>query len=65
MGRRAIQNGFLGKPGGKKPLGKSRYKWEYNFRLGNEEEKWEGLDWISLAQESFKWWALVHTSSIK
>jgi hypothetical protein len=56
---------FLGKLRGKKPLGKSRYKWEYNIRMDLEEAQWEGMDWISLAQDSFKSWAPVSTSFIK
>ena len=64
-GRRAVHTQFLGKPGGKRPHGKPRHKWEYDIRMDLEEVQWEGVDWISLAQDSYNWWAAVNTSSIK
>ena len=63
-GRRDMHS-FWGKTGGKRPLGKPRHKWKYNIRIDLEEVQWEGVDWISLAQYSHKWWAPVSTSYIK
>lgn len=56
---------FLGKTGGKRPLGEPRHKWKYNMRIDLEEVQWERVDWISLAQDSYQWWATVNKSYIK
>ena len=64
MGRRDMHS-FLGKTGGKRSLGKPRHKWKYNIRIDLEEVQWEGVDWISLAHDLYKWWAPVSTSYIK
>jgi len=42
---------FLAKTGGNRPLGKPRHKWKYNIRIDLEEVQWEGVEWISLAQD--------------
>ena len=56
---------FLGKTGEKISLGKPRHKWKYNIRIDLEEVHWEGVDWISLVQDSYNWWAPVSTSYVK
>jgi len=56
---------FLGKTGGKRPVRESKHKWKYNIRIDLEEEQWEAVDWISLAQDLYQWWATVNTSYIK
>jgi hypothetical protein len=37
------------KPEGKRPLGRHRCKWEYNFKLDLRETGWDVMDWIHLA----------------
>ena len=52
---------FVGKPGGKRPLGRSRRSWKDNNNvMGLQEVGCEGMDWIDLAQDMDRWWALVN-----
>ena len=41
----------MGKPDGKRPLGRTRNKWEGNIKMGLQEVRWAGMDWIELAQD--------------
>jgi hypothetical protein len=52
---------LVGKPEGKRPLGKPRRRWEDNIRMDLSEIGWEGVDWIHLPQDTDQWWALVNT----
>jgi hypothetical protein len=52
---------LVGKPEGKRPRGRHRHRWENNIRMDFWEIGWEGVDWIHLAQDRDKWWALVNT----
>jgi len=52
---------LVGKPTGKRPLGKPRRRWEDNIRIDLREIGWEGVDWIHLAQDRDQWWAVVNT----
>jgi hypothetical protein len=49
------------KPEGKRPLGKSRSKWEDNITVDHREIGWGDMDWIDLAQDKDQWRALVNT----
>jgi hypothetical protein len=40
----------VGKPEGKRPLGRPRHKWEDNIRMDLKEVGCGGMDWIGLAQ---------------
>jgi hypothetical protein len=51
----------VGKPEGKRPLGRPRRKWEDNIRMDLREMGWGGMDWIDLAQDRDQWRALVNT----
>jgi 3-oxoacyl-ACP reductase-like protein len=42
---------LVGKPEGKRPLGRSRRRWEYNIRMDLKEVGCGDLDWIVLAQD--------------
>jgi hypothetical protein len=42
---------LVGKPNGKRPLGRPRYRWEDNINIYLVERGWSGVDWIGLAQE--------------
>jgi hypothetical protein len=42
---------LVGKPKGKRPLGRSRRKWEDHIRMDLREVGWDGMDWIDLAQD--------------
>jgi hypothetical protein len=51
----------VGKPEGKRPLGRPRHRWEYNIKIDLREIGWGGMDWIDLAQDRDQWRALVNT----
>jgi hypothetical protein len=51
----------VGKPEGKRPLGRPRRRWEDNIRMDLREIGWGGMDWIDLAQNRDQWRALVNT----
>jgi hypothetical protein len=38
----------VGKPEGKRPLGRPRHRWEDNIRMDLREIGWAGRDWIDL-----------------
>jgi len=46
---------------GKRPLARSRRRWEDNIKIGVKEIGWKGVDWIYLAQKRDQWWALANT----
>jgi hypothetical protein len=48
-------------PEGKRPLGRSRRRWEDNIRIDLREIGWGGMAWIDLAQDRNQWRALVNT----
>jgi hypothetical protein len=41
---------FVGKPEGKRPLGRLRHRWEVNIKVDLGAVGWDGVDWIHLAQ---------------
>jgi hypothetical protein len=51
---------LVGKPEGKRPLGRPRRRWVDNIKM-DLRDKWDGMDWIDLAQDRDQWWALVNT----
>ena len=44
---------------GKIPLGRPRRRWEDNIKMDLQEVGCGGMDWMELAQERDRWWALV------
>jgi hypothetical protein len=52
---------WVGRPEGKRPLGRPRRRWEDNIRMDLGEIGWGGMDWIHLAQDRGQWSALVNT----
>ena len=50
----------MGKPERKRPLGRLRRTWEDNIKMDLQEVGCGGLDWIELAQDRDRWWALVN-----
>jgi len=59
--RRDVYRVLVGKPEGKKPLGRPRLRWEDNIKMDLQEVGCGGMDWIELAQDGDKWRALVNT----
>jgi hypothetical protein len=52
---------LVGEPEGKRPLGRSRWRWVDNIKMDLTEIKWGGMDWIDVAQNRDQWRALVNT----
>jgi hypothetical protein len=60
-GRREACIGFLvGKPEGKRPLGRPRLRWLDNIRMDLQEVRCGAMDWIGLAQDRDCWPTLVN-----
>jgi hypothetical protein len=51
---------LVGKPEGKRPLGRPRCGWEYEIRMDLRETGWDCLQWIQLAQDRGLWQFLVN-----
>jgi hypothetical protein len=51
---------WKGKLEGKRPLGRPRRRWEDNIRMNLQRVVCGGMDWIGLAQDRDRWWALVN-----
>jgi hypothetical protein len=52
---------LVGKPEGKRPLGRPRCRWVDNIKIYLRVIGWDGVDWIDLAQDRDQWRALVGT----
>jgi hypothetical protein len=52
---------FVGKPEGRRPLGRSRSRWFNNIRIDLVGVGWGNDGWIGLAQDRYRWRALVNT----
>jgi hypothetical protein len=50
----------VGKPEGKRPLGRPRRRWVDNIKMDLREVGWNGMDWIDLAQDRDQWRTLVN-----
>ena len=48
----------MGKPEGKRPLGRTRCRWEITINMDLQEGGCGGVDWIKLAQDRDRWWTL-------
>jgi hypothetical protein len=58
--RRNAYRLLVGKPEGKRPLGRPRRRWVGNLRMDLVELGWGDVDWIGLAQYRNRWRALVN-----
>jgi hypothetical protein len=62
MGEKRIAYRILvGKPKGKRSLGRSRRRWVDNIKMDLKEIGWDGVDWIDVVQDRDKWRTLVNT----
>jgi len=52
---------LVGKPEGKRPLGRPRRRWEDNIKMDLQKNVEGFRDWVELAPDRDKWRALVRT----
>ena len=60
-GGRGVHKVLVGKPEGKRPLGRPRRRWEDNIKMDLQEVGRGCGDWMELAQDRDRWRALVST----
>jgi hypothetical protein len=53
--RRGVHRVLVGKPEGKRPLGRLRRRWGHNIKLDVREAGCGGMDWIDVAQDKDSW----------
>ena len=58
--KRSVKRVLVGKPEGKRPFGRPRSRWEDNIKMDLQEVECGGVDWIELAQDRYRWRALVN-----
>jgi hypothetical protein len=44
------------------PLGRPRHRWEDSIKMDLQELECGGMDWIDLAQDRDRWWAVVNAA---
>jgi hypothetical protein len=59
---RDVHRVLVGKPEGKRPLRRPRRRWEDNIKMDLQEVGGGCGDWMELAQDGFRWRALVNTA---
>ena len=59
--RRGVHRVLVGKPEGKRRLGRLRRRWEDNIKMDLREVGEACGDWMELAQDRDRWWGLVST----
>ena len=57
---RCVYRVLVGKPEGKRPLGRPRRRWEDNNKIDLQGVGCGGMDWMELAQDRDRWWVLVN-----
>ena len=58
---RGVHRVLVGKPEGKRPLGRPRRRWQDNIKMDLQEVGGDCEDWMELAQDRDRWRALVST----
>ena len=59
--KRNIYTTWVGKPAGKRTLGRHRRRKEDNIKIHLQELKIDGVDWIHLARDRNQWRVVVNT----
>jgi hypothetical protein len=54
-----VYKALVGKPEGRRPLGRPRHRWEDGIRMDVREFGLGGVDWIRLSQDRDRWRAVV------
>jgi hypothetical protein len=58
---RGVYRVLFGKPEGKRPLERTRRRWDDNIKLDPREIRIDGVNWTRLAQDRVQWRAFVNT----
>jgi hypothetical protein len=58
---RGVYRVLVGRPEGKRPLGRPRRRWENNIKMDLRETVIDGANWIQLAQDRVQWQTCVNT----
>ena len=58
--RRGVYRVLVGKPEAKSPLGGPRRRWEDNIKMDLQEVGCGSIDYMELAQDRQRWWAVVN-----
>jgi hypothetical protein len=58
---RGVHRILVGRPEEKRPLGRSRHRWEDNIKMDLSEIGIDGKNWIRLAQDRIRCWDFVNT----
>jgi hypothetical protein len=58
--KRGAHRILVGRPKGRRPLGRPRHRWEDNIKMDLEEVGWGGVDCIELVQDRDRWRAVVN-----
>jgi hypothetical protein len=51
---------LVGRPEGRKKLGRHRHRLEDNIKMALQEVGWGDMDWIAQSQDRGRWWVLVN-----
>jgi hypothetical protein len=57
---RKVYRVLVGKPEGKRPLGRPRHRWDDGIKMDLREIGWGGVEWSHLAQYRDRWGSLVN-----
>jgi hypothetical protein len=57
---RGVYRVFIGRPKGKRPFGRPRYRWEDNVKMDLRETGINGAKWLWLAQDRVQWQAFLN-----
>jgi hypothetical protein len=58
--RSGVYRAFVGKPEGKRPIGRPKHKLEDNIKIHLQKVGYESVEWIDLAQDKDRWRVLVN-----
>jgi len=58
---RGVYRVLVGRPEGKRPLGRPKHRWEDNIKMDLRDIGIDGSNWIHLSQDRVKWQAFVST----
>jgi hypothetical protein len=58
--REKVYRVLVRKPEGKRPLVRPRRRWEDSVKMDLRGIGWGGVEWIHLAQDRYRWWAVVN-----